>query len=60
VDDLKIRQKCEEMIAYGYVAIRQFPKFERHVLGAEIRAAMWNELRAVARGDKTDDERRNG
>jgi len=26
VDDLKIRRKCEEMIAYGYVALRQFPK----------------------------------
>lgn len=47
MDDLKIRQKCEEMIAYGYVAIRQFPKFERHVLGAEIRAAMWNVLRLI-------------
>lgn len=35
VDDLKIRQKCEEMIAYGYVALRQFPTFERHVLAAE-------------------------
>jgi hypothetical protein len=47
LDDLKIRQKCEDMIAYGYVAIRQFPKFERHVLGAEIRTAMWNILRLI-------------
>lgn len=45
--DLKIRQKCEDMIAYGYVALRQFPKFERHVLGAEIRAAMWSVLRLI-------------
>ncbi len=47
MDDLKIRQKCEEMIAYGYVALRQFPKFERHVLGAEIRDAMWGVLRLI-------------
>lgn len=32
--DLLIRQKCEAMIEYGYVALRQFPKFERHVLAA--------------------------
>lgn len=38
--DLLIRQKCEEMIAYGYIALRQFPKFERHVLAAEMRHAI--------------------
>lgn len=47
MDDLKIRQKCEEMIAYGYVALRQFPTFERHVLAAEIRDAMWTTLRLI-------------
>jgi len=41
VTDLLIRQKCEVMIEYGYVALRQFPKFERHVLAAEICGAMW-------------------
>ena len=35
VTDLLIRQKCEAMIEYGYVALRQFPAFERHVLAAE-------------------------
>lgn len=39
MDDLKIRRKCEDMIAYGHVVLRQFPKAERHVLCAEIR---WN------------------
>lgn len=43
--DLKIRQKCEEMIAYGYVALRQFPKSERHVLAQELRSTMWCMLR---------------
>lgn len=45
--DLLIRQKCEAMIEYGYVALRQFPKFERHVLGAEMRASMWALLRLI-------------
>lgn len=45
--DLLIRQRCEEMINYAYVAIRHFPKFERHVLGAEIRATLWSLLRNV-------------
>ena len=45
--DLLIRQKCEEMIAYGYVALRQFPKFERHVLAAEMRHVMWEVLRLI-------------
>lgn len=47
MDDLKIRQKCEEMIEYGYVALRQFPKVERHVLSAEIRTAMWQVLKLI-------------
>lgn len=38
--DLLIRQKCEAMILYGYVALRQFPAFERHVLAAEMRLSM--------------------
>jgi hypothetical protein len=46
-NDLLIRQKCEEMIAYGYVALRQFPKFERHVLAAEMRHVMWEVLRLI-------------
>ncbi len=45
--DLLIRQKCEEMISYGYIALRQFPKFEKHVLAAEIRHAMWGILRLI-------------
>ena len=47
VTDLLIRQKCEAMIEYGYVALRQFPAFERHVLAAEMRASMWGLLRLI-------------
>ena len=46
-DDLLIRQRLEAMIEYGHIAIRQFPKSERHVLGAEIRSTMWGLLRLV-------------
>lgn len=35
------------MISYGYVALRQFPKFERFVLGAEMRQSMWGLLRLI-------------
>ena len=45
--DLLVRQKTEAMIAYGYVALRQFPKFERHVLAAEIRTTMLALLRII-------------
>lgn len=37
---LIIDEKCREMIMYGYQAIKQFPKHERHVLGAEMRLSM--------------------
>jgi hypothetical protein len=47
VTDLLIRQKCEAMIEYGYVALRQFPVFERHVLAAEMRGSMWSLLRLI-------------
>tara|TARA_R110002167_G_scaffold98718_11_gene259431 strand:+ start:4976 stop:5311 length:336 start_codon:yes stop_codon:yes gene_type:complete len=47
MNDLKIRQKTEEMIAYGYTAVRQFPKAERHVLSQELRQTLWRLLRLI-------------
>lgn len=46
-EDLQIRLKVEEMIRYGYAALRQFPKSEKHVLSAEIRQCMYRLLRLV-------------
>lgn len=46
-EDLQIRLKVEEMILYGYAALRQFPKSEKHVLSAEIRQCMYRLLRLV-------------
>ena len=37
---LIIEEKCRDMLLYGYQAIKQFPKHEKHVLGAEIRVSM--------------------
>lgn len=47
MDDLKIRQKTEDMLEYGYIALRQFPRSERHVLSQEIRTTMWALLRLI-------------
>lgn len=47
MDDLKIRQKCEDMIQYGYIALRQFPKSEKFTLVAEIKLTMWRLLRLI-------------
>ncbi|MGL6351957.1 MAG: diversity-generating retroelement protein Avd [Aeromonas sp.] len=40
MSELIIDEKCREMLVYGYQALRQFPRYERHVLGAEIRTSM--------------------
>jgi hypothetical protein len=47
MQDLVIKQKIEDMIAYGYVALREFPKHERHVLSQEVRSCMWQLLEKV-------------
>ena len=45
--ELKVRQKCEDMIAYGYVALQQFPKAEKHTLAADIKRSMFRLLELV-------------
>lgn len=47
MEELVIKQKVEDMIAYSYVALRQFPKSERHVLSQEIRLGLWRLLRLI-------------
>ena len=37
---LSIEEKTREMMIYGYQSLKQFPKHETHVLGAEIRKTM--------------------
>lgn len=51
VFDLRAAAKIDEMIEYGYVALRHFPKSERHVLSQELRHSLWELQRsAVAAG----------
>ena len=45
VEDLKIRQKIEDMMVYAYQALNQYPKHEKHSLVAETKASMLNLLR---------------
>jgi len=47
MEDLRIKLKIERMIVYGYAALRQFPKSEKHTLAAEIRQCMYRLLRQV-------------
>lgn len=35
------------MIKYGYVVLKQFPRYEKHGLAAEIRATMWRTHRLI-------------
>ncbi|MEA3379784.1 diversity-generating retroelement protein Avd [Idiomarina abyssalis] len=44
---LIIEDKCREMIMYGYVALKQFPRSEKHGLAAEIRSSMWSVQRLI-------------
>lgn len=37
---LIIEQRIRDMMQYGHIALRQFPKSEKHVLAAEIRTSM--------------------
>src|SRR4030043_2436166 len=47
MEDLKIRQKCVDMIQYGYIALRQFPKSEKFTLASEMKNTMWRLLRHI-------------
>ena len=47
MNELIIEQKVRDMILYGYIALRQLPRAERHVLSAEIRTSMLKLLKLV-------------
>ena len=50
--DLIIRQRCEAMIEYAYVAIGHFPKSEKPGLGLELRQTCWRLLRLIIIANK--------
>lgn len=52
MQEMTIALKCRDMIQYGYVALRQYPKHERHVLSAETRSSMLTLLRLIITAGK--------
>ncbi|MCF7948441.1 MAG: diversity-generating retroelement protein Avd [Spirochaetia bacterium] len=39
--EMRVIQKWEDMVDYGYIALKQYPKSEKFALAAETREAMW-------------------
>lgn len=52
LDGLKILTKLEELDAYSHQVVLQFPKYERHVLAADIRHTLASVIRNVIRAAK--------
>jgi hypothetical protein len=50
--NLIIYEKTLEMIEYGTIAIRQFPKYEKFVLAAMIRQQMYEVLTLIVETNK--------
>ena len=44
-EELTIQTKVRDMMTYAFLALKQFPKHERHVLCAEIRQCIYKILR---------------
>jgi hypothetical protein len=47
IEELKVRQKIEDMMVYAYQALNQYPKSEKHCLVAETKASMFQLLELV-------------
>jgi four helix bundle protein len=52
MEELQILQKTYDMVQYGYVCLRQFPKSEKFALAAEIKGVMARLLRLIVRANK--------
>ncbi|AOY77178.1 diversity-generating retroelement protein Avd [Clostridium formicaceticum] len=50
--DLKILQKTYDMIVYGNICLKEFPKHEKHVMAANIRSSMYRLLELIVRANK--------
>lgn len=44
-EELSIQTKTRDMMRYGFICLRQFPKSERFILSADIRKSMYLLLR---------------
>ncbi|GAC42344.1 diversity-generating retroelement protein Avd [Paenibacillus popilliae] len=47
MEELKILQKCYDMVQYGYICLRQYPKSEKHTLVAETKQCMMGLIRLM-------------
>ncbi len=57
MEPLKVKQKTEDMIQYGYIALKQFPKSERFTLAADIKKSMFAMLELTIRANRARDKR---
>lgn len=46
-EDFRMKNKAYEIIRYGNIALKDFPKYERYTLAADIRQSMYAILRLV-------------
>lgn len=51
-EDLKVLQKVYDMIQYGYIALRQYPKSEKFTLAADTKRSMYELLKLIIRANK--------
>lgn len=52
MSNLVIKQKCYDMIQYGYVALKHFPKSEKFGLATDIKDNMYVVLKYIIIADK--------
>ena len=57
MENLKIKQKTEDMIKYGYIALRQFPKSEKFSLAQDIKRSLFSVLEQIIRTNRSRDKR---
>lgn len=57
MENLKIKLKTEDMIKYGYIALRQFPKSEKFSLALDIKKTMFALLEMIIRANRSRDKR---
>lgn len=56
MENLKIKQRTEDMIKYGYIALRQFPKSEKFSLALDIKRTMFAMLEKIIRANRQRDK----
>jgi len=52
LEDLKILQKTYDMILYGNICLRQFPKAEKYALASDIKESMYALLKLIITANK--------